>query len=72
MDELRVGQTAKVLELKSNNSTFIKRITDLGLIVGSTIECVIRRGGSSCYRICGALIAVRHENVSNILVDIVE
>lgn len=48
-----------------------QRLYDLGAVPGSVIEHVFSAGvgGSSCYRICGALIALRDTDAAAIDVE---
>ncbi|MBQ8004089.1 MAG: ferrous iron transport protein A [Oscillospiraceae bacterium] len=64
------GQTGKVFSL-SGQCAIHKRLTDLGLITGTEVECVMKSplGDPTAYLIRGALIALRHEDAKYILIE---
>ena len=66
---LQVGERARVASLLSRGS-MSRRLQDIGLIEGTEVECVQKSpaGDPVAYRIRGALIALRSEDSSNILV----
>ena len=66
---LQVGERARVASLLSIGS-MRRRLQDIGLIEGTEVECVQKSpaGDPVAYRIRGALIALRSEDSSNILV----
>ena len=66
---LQVGERARVASLLSRGS-MRRRLQDIGLIEGTEFECVQKSpaGDPVAYRIRGALIALRSEDSSNILV----
>ena len=66
---LQVGERARVASLLSRGS-MRRRLQDIVLIEGSEVECVQKSpaGDPVAYRIRGALIALRSEDSSNILV----
>ena len=66
---LQVGERARVALLLSSGS-MRRRLQDIGLIEGTEVECVQKSpaGDPVAYRIRGALIALRSEDSSNILV----
>ena len=66
---LQVGERARVASLRSRGS-MRRRLQDIGLIEGTEVECVQKSpaGDPVAYRIRGALIALRSEDSSNILV----
>ncbi len=49
-----------------------RRLFDLGLIEGTKVSCVLKTpsGNPSAYYIRGAVIALRHEDCSHILVEV--
>ena len=67
--KLQVGERARVASLLSRGS-MRRRLQDIGLIEGTEVECVQKSpaGDPVAYRIRGALIALRSEDSSNILV----
>ncbi len=66
---LQVGERARVASLLSRGS-MRRRVQDIGLIEGTEVEGVQKSpaGDPVAYRIRGALIALRSEDSSNILV----
>ena len=66
---LKEGERARVSSLLSRGS-MRRRLQDIGLIEGTEVECVQKSpaGDPVAYRIRGALIALRSEDSSNILV----
>ena len=63
LHELGAGDCATVHELQ-NPPAMRKRLQDLGLIEGTSVECIGRApGGELCaYLIRGAVIAIRKED----------
>ena len=66
---LKEGERARVSSLLSRGR-MRRRLQDIGLIEGTEVECVQKSpaGDPVAYRIRGALIALRSEDSSNILV----
>ncbi|MGI6213797.1 MAG: FeoA family protein [Christensenellales bacterium] len=69
LNELKPGQRAKVKALLSTGS-IRRRLQDIGLIEGTEVECVQKSPGGDpvAYLIRGAVIALRSEDSSNILI----
>lgn len=71
MDTLREsgkGQVEKMfLSGKMRN-----RLSDLGLIEGTCVECLHRNNGISAYLIRGAVIALRKEDTSLIKIKLIK
>ena len=69
LNQLKEGQTATISGLLAKGS-MRRRLQDIGLIEGTEVECVQKSpaGDPVAYRIRGALIALRSEDSSNILV----
>jgi ferrous iron transport protein A len=67
--ELPIGARAKVVSLESSGNTR-RRLLDLGLVPSAVIEAVRRSpaGDPVAYRIRGAVIALRREEASRVLV----
>lgn len=65
------GRSAKVKELKASGS-LRRRMLDLGIIIDTVIESLRKSpsGEPTAYRIRGAVIALRSEEASKILVEI--
>ncbi|HBR31833.1 MAG TPA: ferrous iron transport protein A [Clostridiales bacterium] len=69
LNDLKEGQSAKVKELKSFGS-IRRRLQDIGLVEGTEVKCLQKSpsGDPVAYLIRGAVIAIRAEDSSNILV----
>ncbi|MHB1153047.1 MAG: FeoA family protein [Eubacteriales bacterium] len=61
--ELTVGESAVVSSIDSGNY-IRRRLRDLGLINGTTVECIMKSplGDPAAYLIRGAVIALRNED----------
>ena len=70
MNTLHEGEAANVLRILPN-ARLHARLIDLGLIEGTSVECVRKSpaGDPVAYRIRGAVIALRGEDSSQILVQ---
>lgn len=68
--DLKVGQTARVKGLLSTGS-MRRRLQDIGLIEGTTVECLQKSpaGDPIAFLIRGAVIALRNEDSSNIMIS---
>lgn len=71
LNHLPIGQKAKVKELTSDGKTR-RRMLDLGLIIDTVVEALLRSpaGDPVAYDIRGAVIALRSEEASKIIVQI--
>ena len=60
LNDLKPGQTARILTLASTGSTR-RRLLDLGLVEQTLVQCVGRSpsGDPAAFRIRGAVIAIR-------------
>lgn len=70
LNDLNPGQHALVKELRSTGS-MRRRLLDIGLIENTEVECLGRSPGGdpSAFLIRGAVIAIRSEDCSNILIQ---
>lgn len=70
LSELSKGKRARVL-LTQGDAPLKQRFEDLGISQGTEILCVMKSplGDPVAYLIRGALIAIRKEDASNILVE---
>ncbi len=70
LNNLPLGEKAKVKELISDGETR-RRMLDLGIIADTVIEALLRSpsGDPIAYAIRGAVIALRSEEASLILVE---
>lgn len=70
LSELSKGKRARVL-LTQGDAALKQRFEDLGISQGTEILCVMKSplGDPVAYLIRGALIAIRKEDASNILVE---
>ncbi|MFQ5805802.1 MAG: ferrous iron transport protein A [Phycisphaerae bacterium] len=71
MSSLEPGQSGRVLELMSGGS-LRHRLLDLGLIPGTRVERLMNSpiGDPACYRIRGAMIALRTQDAGRIRVAV--
>lgn len=69
LNEINPGQQAVVRELRSTGS-MRRRLLDIGLINNTRVECLGRSPGGdpSAFLIRGAVIAIRSEDLKDILV----
>ena len=69
LSTLSVGETATVEHLYTKGS-MRRRLQDIGLVDGTRIECVLKRAGGdpAAYLIRGAVIAIRCEDSSTVMV----
>lgn len=69
LSDLKQGQSARVTSLLSKGS-IRRRLQDIGLIEGTEVECLQRSpaGDPVAYLIRGAVIALRSEDSSNVLI----
>ncbi|MCG3138937.1 MAG: hypothetical protein HJJLKODD_02808 [Phycisphaerae bacterium] len=71
LSELHPGQTGHVLRLDTEGS-LRQRLLDLGLVPGTAIEQIMHSpiGDPICYRVRGAMIALRQQDARNIQITI--
>lgn len=69
LSTLSVGETATVEHLYTKGS-MRRRLQDIGLVDGTRIECVLKSAGGdpTAYLIRGAVIAIRCEDSSTVMV----
>ena len=67
---LREGQHARVLSI-TESGAMRRRLQDIGLIEGTTVECVQKSpaGDPVAYGIRGAIVALRAEQAAAIIVQ---
>lgn len=72
LNELNPGETAVVKELKTRGS-IRRRLLDIGLVKDTKIECVGKSpaGDPAAFLIRGAVIAIRSEDMKDIVVRII-
>ena len=70
LENTRIGQKVRVKKVISNSS-IKRRLLDIGLTPGTIIERVLENfsGNLAAYMIRGALIAIRNEDASEIVVE---
>ncbi len=71
MKDLTTGQHGQVLEVKAGGH-LRRRLLELGLIPGTFIERLMESpaGDPVCYRIRGAMIALRRSDADQVIVEI--
>lgn len=72
LHELPIGSFCKVKEITAEDG-FRRRMLDLGLIDNTTVESIFKSpaGDPVAYQIRGAVIALRLEEASKILVELI-
>ena len=70
LNSLRVGQSARVSHIEAEPA-MRRRLLDMGLIEGTRVSCLQKSpaGDPVAYLIRGAVVALRSEDSSQILVD---
>ncbi len=71
MNDLQRGQCGRVLSLETQG-TIRRRLLELGLVPGTHIERVMDSPGGdpACYRVRGAMIALRKLDATRITIDV--
>ena len=69
LSQLRPGQRGRVTSLVSPGA-MRRRLQDMGLVEGTNVECVFHSpaGDPTAYQFRGALIALRREDASQVLI----
>ncbi len=69
LNELKEGEAATVVRLE-NTGSIRRRLQDIGLVPGSKVRCLMKSplGDPVAYDVCGAVIAIRHEEAAEIFV----
>ena len=69
LDELKEGETGRVISIE-NSGSIRRRLQDIGMVRGSLVRCIQKSplGDPTAYGICGAVIALRSEEASEIFV----
>ena len=70
LNELNIGEKALVKKI-SDNSLMKRRLIDIGIINGTSVECVLISPGKNpkAYMIKGAVIAIRNEDAKFIEIE---
>lgn len=70
LNELNLGEKALVKKI-SDNSLMKRRLIDIGIINGTSVECVLISPGENpkAYMIKGAVIAIRNEDAKFIEIE---
>ncbi|MEG2322315.1 MAG: FeoA family protein [Bacilli bacterium] len=70
LSDMNIGDIAIIKELNANE-LIKRRLLDIGLINGTKVECMMKSplGNPIAYLIRGAVIAIRNEDSSKIVVD---
>ena len=68
--ELNLGEVARVTEISQTNR-IRRRLLDIGLIEGTVVRCVCLSpsGGMRAYLIRGTAVAVRDEDLCDVLAE---
>ena len=69
LSQMRPGTQAVVTDLRAEGG-MRRRLQDLGLVNGCRVDCVERSplGDPTAYRICGAIVALRHEDADSVCI----
>ena len=67
LDRLNIDEEAVVAKIGEKS----RRLKDLGLVEGTKVKCVLRSplGDPYAYKIRGAVVAIRKEDASQIMVE---
>ena len=67
LNELNLDEEAIVANMRCES----RRLRDLGLVEGTRVKCVLKSplGDPAAYRIRGAIVAIRAEDASRIVVE---
>ncbi len=70
LDMLKIGETARIKKIITAGS-MRRRLQDLGITAGTPVECVLMSPSRDpvAYRVRGALIALRSEDSSQVVID---
>lgn len=70
LDMLKIGETARIKKIITAGS-MRRRLQDLGITEGTPVECVLMSPSRDpvAYRVRGALIALRSEDSSQVVID---
>lgn len=73
LNEMRQGEKGEIVEVEIEGNVQ-DRMMAMGLKEKARIDCVGKSpfGNPSAYRVCGAVIAFRNEDIRNIKVNIIE
>lgn len=73
LHDVNPGQIAVIQELRAKGSIH-RRLLDIGLVKGTNVECVGKSPGGdpSAFLIRGAVIAIRSEDSTDILIHMLE
>lgn len=69
MNDLRCGERGRVLDLKTTGN-MRRRLLELGIVPGTQVERIMDSpaGDPACYRVRGAMIALRSLDATQIMV----
>lgn len=67
---LKVGQSGTVVSVNAKDA-ILRRLLDIGIIEGTRVSCVLKSpsGDPIAYLIRGAVIAIRNEDSSEIVIE---
>lgn len=68
LNKLKIDEEGTVKENLKDN----RRLKDLGMVKGTRIKCVLKSplGDPAAYKVRGAVVAIRDEDASGILVEV--
>lgn len=70
LSEMKKGDFGTISQL-NNKGAIRRRLMEIGFISGTTVECICKSplGDPTAYSVKGAVIALRAEDSSNILIE---
>ena len=73
LNDIHPGQKAVIKELRAKGSIH-RRLLDIGLVKGTTVECVGRSpfGDPSAFLIRSAVVAIRFDDCKDIIIQLPE
>ena len=71
LSDIELNRKARIISVES---PLAARLSELGFIAGAEIECALRSplGDPTAFLVSGALIALRREDICNIIVEVMQ
>lgn len=72
LENTKIGQKVRIKRVL-NDDSIKRRLLDIGLTPGTVVERVLENfsGNLVAYMIRGALIAIRNEDASNVIIEVI-
>lgn len=71
MNNLKEGQSGVIISVPSDHLLY-GRLSDLGIIKGTSVKCVRKKRGTAAYSIRQTVFAMRESDVENIMIQLCE